>query len=198
MASAVPIPLGDTPAPRSVLGPYRLRDYERLPDEPRCELIFGRYVVSPAPLVRHQIVVALLWQHLERFARDSQGLAVLAPVDVVLADHSAVQPDVLYVSRERRGIVKDRVEGAPDLVVEVLSPGSAWRDRGDKLKLYAEGRVREYWIVDPAEKQIEFLVNDDGRFVVALGVDATYRSPAIEGLALDLAVFWAEVDARQP
>lgn len=179
-------------------GPYRLRDYEQLPDEPRCELILGRYVVSPAPLVRHQIVVALAWQYLERFARESQGLAVLAPVDVVLADHSVVQPDVLYVARERRGIVKDRVEGAPDLVVEVLSPGSAWRDRGEKLKLYAEGRVREYWIVDPAEKQIEFLINDEGRFVVVLAADNAYRSSAIQGLTLDLAAFWAEVDARQP
>jgi len=198
MASAVPASAGTPLAPRSALGPYRMRDYERLPDEPRCELIFGRYVVSPAPLVRHQIVVALVWQHLERFARESQGLAVLAPVDVVIADHSAVQPDVLYVARERRNIVTDRVEGPPDLVVEVLSPGSAWRDRGEKLKLYAEGRVREYWIVDPAEKQIEFLINDDGRFVVVLAADNAYRSPAIEGLSLDLAAFWADVDARQP
>jgi Uma2 family endonuclease len=196
MASAVPteIPL----APPSTLGPYRLRDYEQLPDEPRCELILGRYRVSPAPLVRHQIVVALLWQHLERFARESRGLAVLAPVDVVLADHSTVQPDVLYVGRERRGIVKDRVEGTPDLIVEVLSPGSARRDRGEKLKLYGESRVPEYWIVDPGEQQIEFLTNEDGRFVVVLPSDNLYRSPVLQGLTLDLGVFWSEVEARQP
>lgn len=196
MASAVPvkIPL----APPSALGPHRVRDYERLPDEPRCELIFGRYSVTPAPLARHQLIVFLLAQRLDAFARERGGMVLIAPVNVVLGDHSVVQPDVLYVSRERRGIVGERIEGAPDLIAEVVSPGSARRDRGEKVKLYAEARVGEYWIVDPAEKQIEFLVNDAGRFVVVLPADDAYRSPSVPDLTLDLAAFWSEVATRQP
>lgn len=198
MAFAAPLPASPPLAPRSALGPYRVRDYEKLPDEPRCELLFGTYVASPAPFARHQLVVFLLAQRLDAVARPHESVVLLAPVDVVLADHSVVQPDILYVTRERRSSMQARIEGAPDLVVEVLSPGSAWRDRGEKLKLYAEARVREYWIADPVEKQIEFLVNDDGRFIVVLPSDDAYRSSVIEGLTLDLQAFWTEVDALQP
>ncbi len=202
MQTALPqadLRLRPSPRARAELGALRVRDYESLPDEPRQELIYGRYALSPAPLVRHQLVVALLWQHLERTARDSGGLVLPSPVDVVLAEHSVVQPDVLYVTRARRGIVKDRVEGAPDLVIEVVSPGTASSDRGEKLQLYAESGVREYWIVEPAERLFEFLSNEGGRFVVLLADDAgVYRSPALEGVGIDLGAFWTEVDARLP
>ena len=82
--------------------------------------------------------------------------------------------------------------------MEVLSPGTARRDRGEKLRLYAESGVREYWIVDLAERQIEFLINEDGRFVVALPVDREYRSPALPELRLDLETFWQGVADRLP
>ncbi|HVT14914.1 MAG TPA: Uma2 family endonuclease [Thermoanaerobaculia bacterium] len=126
-------------------------------------------------------------------ARRSGGFAGLAPLDVVMADHSVVQRDVIYVSAERLPIVGERIEGVPDLLVEVLSPGTARRDRGEKLKLYAESGVPEYWILDAAERQIEFLVNRNGSFVVALPVDGVYRSQALPEVLLDLADFWGEV-----
>lgn len=110
-----------------------------------------------------------------------------------MADHSVVQRDVIYVSAERLPIVGERIEGVPDLLVEVLSPGTARRDRGEKLKLYAESGVPEYWILDAAERQIEFLVNRNGSFVVALPVDGVYRSQALPEVLLDLADFWGEV-----
>jgi hypothetical protein len=88
----------------------------------------------------------------------------------------ATQPNVMYVSPSRLEIVEDRIEGAPDLLVEVLSPGTSRRDRNEKLKLYAESGVWEYWIVDAVERQIEFLVNHSGTFHVVLPVDDRYRS----------------------
>src|SRR3989304_955065 len=128
--------------PPSTLGPRRARDYFALPDDPRCELIYGRLYMSPAPVVRHQDVIGMLFVLLDAAAEASGGKALLSPVDVILADHSVVQPDLLYLSPERRHLVQDQVEGAPDLVVEVLSPGTVHRDRGAKLRLYAESGVR--------------------------------------------------------
>ena len=104
-----------------------------------------------------------------------------------------VQPDVVYVAPENLAIVGDFITGSPDLVVEVLSHGTARRDRGEKLGLYAQSGVREYWLVDPVTQQIEFLVNRDGAFVVVLPEGTTYRSPALAGVEIDLAAFWAEV-----
>ncbi len=116
----------------------------------------------------------------------------------MLADHSVVQPDVIYTSAARLGILGKRIEGAPDLVVEVLSPGSARHDRGGKLSLYAEAGVREYWIVDPETRHVELLVNEDGRFVVSLPAAGVYRSQQVAEIHLDVAEFWREVERRFP
>jgi Uma2 family endonuclease len=112
---------------------------------------------------------------------------------VVLADHSIVQPDVIFVSRERSRIVQRRVEGAPDLVVEILSPGTARRDLGDKMRLYAESGVAEYWIVDVDGETIAFLENTPTGFTVRLSEGGVYRSAGIAGLELDLETFWKSV-----
>jgi Uma2 family endonuclease len=184
----------ETPlAPRTGLGPYREADYVDLPDEPRCELLYGRLLVTPAPAARHQLVVGRLLHLLIDFADRNGGLAIVSPVDVVLADHSVVQPDVIYVSAARSAIVRERVEGAPDLVVEVLSPGTARRDLGEKLRLYAEAGVKEYWIVDPGLQTFEFLEHAHDAFRVSLPDGATYRSAAIAGLELDLVAFWGAI-----
>lgn len=194
--------LEETPlVPAPDVGPYRRADYEALPDEPRCELIRGRFYLSPAPAPLHQIVVLLLGGHFLEIAEASCGLAAVAPLDVPLAIHSVVQPDVVYLTAGRRQIVGRRLEGVPDLVIEVLSPATARRDRGEKLALYAESGqigergVREYWIVDPAARQIEFLVNDGGRFVVTMPSGPVYRSSGIPEVRLDVAAFWLRVEA---
>jgi len=182
--------------PPADLGPYRRKDYEALPDEPRCELIYGRFYVSPSPLVLHQLVVGLLYEILIRIALPVRGMVLLSPMDVYLADHSVVQPDLLYISAGRRRVAQKRIEGAPDLVVEVLSPGTARRDRNEKLRLYAEKGVGEYWIFDVTERQIEFLLNEDGQFVVALPEDGVYRSKTLPEISLDIVELWREIDQR--
>ncbi len=185
-------------AAESEIGPLTRADYERLPDEPHCELIYGRLYLSPSPSLLHQIVIAVLYRQLDNIALAHRGLALFAPLDVHLAFHSVVQPDLLYLSQERLGVAKRWIEGPPDLAVEVISPGTARRDRGEKLRLYAETGVGELWLVDPAERQVELLVNEDGRFVVTLPTGKDYRSPRLPELELDLLHLWAEVDRRLP
>jgi Uma2 family endonuclease len=179
------------------LGPYRDRDYQRLPEEePRCELLYGDLLVTPAPSLRHQAVVFHLGRLLDDHAGAQGGLALISPVDVALFDHSVVQPDVVYVSPGRLTMAARRFEGAPDLVAEVVSPGGARRDRMWKLKLYAEAGVREYWIVDPEARTFELLVLRGERYEVQTPDAEPYRSPAIAGLELDAARFWATIDER--
>ena len=107
-----------------------------------------------------------------------------------------VQPDVIYVRAARSSIVRDRIEGAPDLVVEVLSPGTARRDLGEKLRLYAEAGVGEYWIVDPGLQTFEFLVSAGDGFRVILPDGPTFRSSTIPELELDLEAFWRSIPTR--
>ena len=181
------------PAPRADLGPYRRADYLALPDEPRCELLYGRLLVMTAPTLRHQRVVGRVFRLLLDFADSTGGQAFVSPVDVALADHSIVQPDVIYVTPEHTSILGTRVEGVPDLVVEILSPSTARRDLGEKLRLYAEAGVVEYWIVDPELGTFEFLERAGGTFRVRLPEAGTYRSELIAGLKLDLEAFWRAV-----
>lgn len=183
-------------SPDTDLGPYRRRDYEALPDEPRCELIYGRFYLSPSPSPLHQAALFVISRLLDDIAMEAGGLMFVAPLDVPLADHSVVQPDVFYISAARREILQERIEGTPDLAVEVLSPGTARRDRVQKLSLYAESDIREYWIVDPLERQIEFLVNEGGRYVVEMPAGPVYRSRVLPEIELDIPTLWKKVDKR--
>lgn len=192
---AIPLRKDEMFNPPADLGPYRRKDYEALPDEPRYELIYGRFYLSPGPSPLHQLTLGLLYEILIPIARSARGLVFMAPTDVDLAIHSIVQPDLFYVSSTRRRIIRKRIEGAPDLVVEVISPGTADRDRNEKPQLYLDSGVREYWIVDPTERRIDFLRNDAGQFVAAFP-EGTYRSQEMQELSLDIAAFWQELDVR--
>jgi Uma2 family endonuclease len=122
----------------------------------------------------------------------------VAPADVILSDDTILQPDVLYVAKDRRGIIGDRVNGPPDLVVEVLSAGAERRDRVQKLDLYAQYGVPEFWIVDPRAQNIEFLLLDQGRYVVNQAAAGRYQSPRLSEVEIELADFWRDVAQRTP
>jgi Uma2 family endonuclease len=134
------------------------QDYAALPDDGRrYELHQGDLSVTPAPGTRHQGAIIALGSRLYEHVR-SQGLGkvFIAPTDCILSNVTVVQPDVLYIATDRLSIISERgIEGAPTLVVEVLSPSTARLDRGRKLTLYAEHGVPYYWIVDPESRSVE-------------------------------------------
>jgi Uma2 family endonuclease len=135
----------------SVTRLYSVADVRALPDDGnRYETIAGELFVTPAPGVPHQTVLArlfvALWAYVERH---ELGRLWFAPLDVVFGPLTLVEPDLVFVSRNRLDTISDRdVQGPPDLVVEVISPSTARTDQGRKRALYQEAGVREYWIVD--------------------------------------------------
>ncbi|MFW6089948.1 MAG: Uma2 family endonuclease [Gemmatimonadota bacterium] len=134
-------------------------DAQQMPDDGmRYEAIGGELIVTPAPSLRHQDIVLELAVQLRAILVESgHGRLWISPVGVEFpATSEGVQPDLVFVSNERRGIIADlTLKGPPDLVIEVLSPGTARRDRGLKQRLYARRGVAQYWIVDPEADAVE-------------------------------------------
>lgn len=138
------------------LGPYE--------DGQKYEIFDGELVVSPGPLVCHQRISANLAAILRRELQDRRIAEVLsAPLDVVLGPSRVVMPDFMVVAAARRGIIdRHAIVGAPDLVIEILSPSNAKHDRVRKRRFYARAKIREYWIVDPDSDTVEVLALVDG------------------------------------
>ena len=165
-------------------------DYLETSDDERYELLNGELILSPSPKEIHQYISSILHIMIGTFVRErSLGKVYYSPFDVVLSDTNVVQPDILFISNERADIITpDNVQGAPDLVVEILSPATAERDRTVKLDLYATHGVKEYWIVDPDAKTITVLLRGEGGLGVVgiYGEGETLRSPTLAGFSLAL------------
>lgn len=133
-------------------------DYCLLPEDGRRhEIVAGEHFMSPAPSLRHQALLGNLFAAVYTFLQRSPlGRVFVAPVDVLLSEHDVVQPDLVYVSRSRERILTEaNVQGAPDLVVEVLSEATRRHDLVAKRKLYGHFGVAEYWVVDPVVERVE-------------------------------------------
>ena len=129
------------------------------------ELWDGELIMSPAPSFLHQEIVVRFHDLLRAWVRQRQlGKTGIAPLDMVLTTRRATQPDVVFISNERLGIIKERIMGAADLVAEVISPGSRRRDRIDKRDLYEQHGVREYWLIDPEAETVEVLSLESGTY----------------------------------
>jgi len=185
-------------SPASEPGPYRAADYLDLPEGERVELIRGRLIMSPCPTPLHQVILSVLDRTFAKVEQQTGGLFLLSPMDVLLSDDTILQPDLLFVRKERRDIVTKHVEGPCDLAVEILSPGTSRRDRTEKLDLYAKYGVPEYWIVDPDAQLFECLLLKNGEYTIQQQPDDHYRSPRLPEIEIDLAAFWAEVQRRLP
>jgi Uma2 family endonuclease len=122
-------------------------------------LIEGRLYMSAAPTPRHQEIVGRLYVNLIAFADPIGARVYLSPTDFMLSDGTVVQPDISYISPERLDIVRDRVVGAPDIAVEVLSPGTRRFDRVRKLRTYEKNGVREVWLIDPDGQTVTVFFN---------------------------------------
>lgn len=136
------------------------QDYLLLPEDgKRYEIIEGDLSMTPAPLTRHQTMVGRIhYQLMAYLETHTIGDVFIAPCDVLLSDTDVVQPDLLVVLHSGRAcITENNIQGPPDLVVEILSPSTATRDRELKRKRYEHFGVREYWLVDPADNTLEIL-----------------------------------------
>lgn len=163
-----------------------MAEFRALPESSQpTELIYGELVVSPTPRYKHQRLVFLLAKQLDDLAPD--GETVLSPMDVYLdEEQNSVQPDVFWVrpnSKDCKLGEDDYWHGTPDLIIEILSPSTAMRDRGVKYALYEEYGVREYWIVDPTNQTLEVFVLTEGTFQRqgVYGKGKRFKSPALSG-----------------
>ena len=174
-------------------GSWTYEDYCRIPDDgKRYEVIRGVLHVSPAPRTRHQLVVADLFGLLHQFVKTRRlGKVIPSPVDVLLPGlASPIQPDIVFVSRERLGIIQEKnIAGAPDLVIEVLSPRNVQSDLGARLELFAEGGIDECWVVDPEAFRIDVHVRQGTVYVIdgSYVADASARSRAIPDFEVTVA-----------
>ena len=162
-------------------------DYAKTPDDERWELIDGELFRMPSPNIAHQRTSMRLLLLMAPFVEDRDlGEVFAAPMDVVLSDTDTVEPDLLFISKERMDIItRLNVQGAPDLVVEIHSPSTAQRDLTAKRELYARYGVKEYWPIDPEARTVRVLLLDDGDFV-EVGVykeGDTVTSPTLEGFS---------------
>ncbi len=142
-------------------------DLRLFPDDgKRHELIDGEHIMSPAPKTKHQNVVSNLLALLHTFVRAHKiGRVFAAPFDIVFSDYDVTEPDILFISREREKIItEDNVRGAPDLIVEILSPSTADIDRKVKYALYEKYGVREYWIIAPDAEIVQIFALRTGAF----------------------------------
>jgi Uma2 family endonuclease len=170
---------------------FTYEDFLHLPDDgKRYEIIDGELYMSPAPNLDHQRIVLKLSRKLSEFVDSNNlGEVFIAPCDVVFSEINVVEPDILFISTERLHILTEaNVQGAPDLVIEVLSSGTEKRDRGIKLKTYAKFGVREYWLADPENKTVEIYRLDKRGLKIAarLAVDDGLTSPLLRGLEISL------------
>jgi Uma2 family endonuclease len=176
---------------------YTVDDYLAMPDEyPRYELLEGEMIEMVSPTTRHQRILQRLFRVLDAHCETRQlGEVFVAPLDVILSRTVVVQPDILFISEARRTeLVGERITGAPDLVIEILSPATSARDFNQKRKLYARHGVKEYWIVDPEDETIE-VQRLQGNVFSTLGLyekGQTLISPTFEGLGVDIAQVFAE------
>jgi len=163
-------------------------DYRSWPDDERWELIDGvAYAMSAAPSIKHQDVAFRLSIRIELPLRGTPCRPFVAPTDVKLSESDVVQPDILVVCDPGK-ITPGHIEGAPDLIVEVLSPRTSAKDLRDKKALYERAGVPEYLVVDPLEQYaIRFVLGADGYDKGSVfAADEVLRSATLEVIAIPL------------
>ena len=164
-------------------------------DGKRYEVIDGELYVTPPPVWKHQNGLANLFSILTGFIRAHDlGKIIPAPLGVILDEHNGLQPDLVYISRERlNSVVTERgVEGAPDLVVEVLSPSTRARDTGIKMRRYAAAGILHYWQLDPRNDSLEAyrLSEQDYEQIGRFGPGSVFRPELFPGLEIPIDELW--------
>ncbi|MGB9663111.1 MAG: Uma2 family endonuclease [Moorellaceae bacterium] len=169
---------------------YTYKDYCLLPEGAPYQLIGGELVMTPSPTPYHQMVSMKLELQMASFVLEKGlGIVLDAPIDVYLEESETYQPDLIFISNERLSIIEEKcIKGAPDLVVEILSPATGYYDLRTKYKVYERNGVREYWIVDPQDRSVQVFSLREGKFVPdqAAEKQGTIASRIIAGFTVEI------------
>ena len=170
---------------------YTVEDYMLLEEGAPFQLINYDLVMSPSRIPLHQLVSARIFSAISDFLKNKNdnGFFVYAPMDVKFDDGNVLQPDILYITEDRKAdMLKNCVEGAPDLVIEILSPSNAYYDLRQKKDIYEKYGVKEYIIVDPLVQSAELYALKDGSYYVdqKAGNTGSLHSLVLPGMALNL------------
>lgn len=171
---------------------YTYEDYALLPEGAPYQLIGGKLVMTPSPTTYHQAISMRLGGWIFAFiTAKNLGMVFSAPIDVYFEEKETYQPDIVFVAKDRFQIIEPaRINGAPDLVIEILSPSTAYYDLKKKARTYAAHGVKEYWIVDPEDKSVEVYVGQEGKFSLNQRVEA-------EGKVKSLVLQGFEAEAKE-
>jgi Uma2 family endonuclease len=167
----------------AVLNPPRsmFEVFESLPEGTLCQLINNTLIMSPAPSDSHQKLLLEISAELLAHAKTNNlGEVRVAPYDVYLSKHNVYQPDIVFVASDNvKNIQEKGLVGAPDLVIEILSPKTAKYDFEDKKEVYERYGVKEYWLVDPVSKQITFFKLANNEYVEVETKSGIIKSPLL-------------------
>ena len=166
-------------------------DYARMtpPDSGNYELHNGKLILKPSPLFLYQNIITELILLLGAFVKKNQlGKVVVAPMDVILTPHDTVQPDILFISKDRLNIIDGQVKGAPDLVVEILSEGNTAKEMSYKKHIFESTGVQEYWLINPIKKTLTQYKNEEGEFfpIHILDTEGVLNSIVVEGFTFKI------------
>ena len=144
---------------------YTIKDFEQLPEGSPYQLIDGELIMSPSPIPYHQEIALKLGSKILSFVEKNDLGKVYLSLDVSISETEIYQPDIIFISKENLDIIGEkRIEGAPDVVIEILSPSTAYYDLIHKKNIYQQSGIKEYWIIDPIEKFIEIFENSGKDF----------------------------------
>ena len=170
-------------------------DYLRLPDDGmRHEIIDGEHFVSPSDVPYHQQVSRRIQFQLYRQIEETgRGEVFDAPTDLHLSEVDVLVPDILVLLSPKLGLIgPKKIEGAPDVVIEITSPGTAGRDRGIKRAVYERAGVPEYWVVDTRKRVVEQHMLREGKYALA-GTEAdAIGFGGLPGVTVDLRGVWSK------
>lgn len=173
---------------RKIKQKFTYKDYLTWDDGKRWEIIDGEvYNMTPAPTVFHQDVVTKLAHSLINQLEGKRCIPFVSPIDVVLSEENVVQPDVIVVC-DKKKILASHIHGAPDLVIEILSPSTNLKDRREKKDIYEKFGVKEYLLIDPEEKYAERYILQKSRFGVSeiFGPKDTISIRCLKGVKISL------------
>ena len=168
---------------------WTAEEYMQLNENPNQQLIKCSLIMSPSPSLNHQQILINLSSILRQYAVKNGDRIYFSPLDIHLDQHNVPRPDIAYILKSNLNKLSKRgIEGAPDLIVEVISPSNSFIDRYDKKNLYEQFKVQEYWIIDPGNRSLEIyqLSSEKYNLALYLAEEGEVNSPLLKNLSLKM------------